>query len=167
MKILPKEIVLRPRFQLELSHSKETILDTLSKTAKGPILVKRIDDHIFIKFSKQHSHFWSPQLQLEIMALDEKKCKMFGLFGPSPDLWTFFMFLHFGVATLFIVLGIWAYSSAALQRPYRLQIGLMVFSVILWFILYVFGRMGRRKGKPQMHQLYKFMMDGLSPEPVI
>ncbi len=167
MKILPNEIVLRPRFQLEFSQSKETILNILSKAAKEPFLVKQIDDHIFIKFNRQHSHFWSPQLQLEIMDTAEKKCKLFGLFGPSPALWTFFMFLHFGVATLFIVLGIWAYSSASLQHPYGLQIGLMVFSVLLWIVLYIFGRMGRRTGKPQMHQLHRFMMDALSSVPVI
>ena len=67
------------------------------------------------------------------------------------------MFLHFGVATLFIVLGVWAYSSASLGRPYRLQIGLMVFMVLLWFVLYAFGRAGRKKGKPQMRELHDFM----------
>ena len=122
-----------------------------------PFLVKRLDDHIFIKFNQKEAHFWSPQLHLEINEEDKDHSKLYGLFGPNPTLWTFFMFLHFGVATFFIIFGIWAYSSAALDRPYGVQIGAMVFMVILWFTLYAFGRAGRRKGKPQMSQLYSFM----------
>ncbi|MCE2613092.1 GTP-binding protein [Flavobacteriaceae bacterium D16] len=129
-----------------------------------PFLVKRLDDHIFIKFNKKEAHFWSPQLHLEINELEEGNTKLYGLFGPNPTLWTFFMFLHFGVATFFIIFGIWAYSSAALDRPYGIQIGAMVFMVVVWFVLYAFGRAGRRKGKPQMNQLYSFMRDKLQLE---
>ena len=122
-----------------------------------PFLVKRLDDHIFIKFNKKEAHFWSPQLHLEINEADDGNSKLYGLFGPNPTLWTFFMFLHFGVATFFIIFGIWAYSAAALDRPYGIQVGAMVFMVVLWFTLYIFGRAGKRKGKPQMSQLYSFM----------
>lgn len=72
------------------------------------------------------------------------------------------MFLHFGVATIFIILGIWAYSSASLDRPYGLQLALMGFMLVLWFVLYAFGRAGRHKGKSQMQELHAFMMKILS-----
>ncbi len=68
------------------------------------------------------------------------------------------MFLHFGVATIFIILGIWAYSSAALGKAYDLQLGLMLFIIALWFVLYAFVRTGRSKGTHQMQQLYDFMI---------
>ncbi|NHF57749.1 GTP-binding protein [Flavobacteriaceae bacterium TP-CH-4] len=159
MKVLPNDIVLRPRFQMELSGQKETYLSAFEKSKKPPFLIKRIDDHVFIKFNKEMNHFWSPQLHLEIIEIDRKNCKLFGLFGPNPTLWTFFMFLHFGIATLFIILGIWAYSSASLDRSYGLQVGLMGFMVLLWIAFYIFGRLGKRQGKPQMRQLYQFMME--------
>lgn len=161
MKILPNEIVLRPRFQLELLDAKETILAAFENSEEKPFLVNRIDDHVFIKFSVEQQHFWSPQLHLEINELEDKGSKLYGVFGPNPTLWTFFMFLHFGVATVFTILGIWAYSSASLHRPYALQLGLMGFMLVLWFILYAFGRAGRLKGKPQMHELHTFMMEVL------
>lgn len=157
MKTLPNEIVLRPRFQLQLEKSKDTALSLFENSNQPPFIVKRMDDHVFIKFNKEQIHFWSPQLHIELNDIEEGGCKVYGLFGPNPTLWTFFMFLHFGVATLFIVLGVWAYSSASLGRPYRLQIGLMVFMVLLWFVLYAFGRAGRKKGKPQMRELHDFM----------
>ena len=136
-------------------------MEAFEKAEKTPIIVKRMDDHLFIKFGKKETNFWTPQLQLEINDIDDKNCKLYGLFGPNPTLWTFFMFLHFGVATLFIILAIWAYVSARLDKPYFLQTGLMVLLVLLWIALYIFGRLGKRKGRPQMETLHKFMMETL------
>lgn len=157
MSILPNEIVLRPRFQIQLQQTKDLVLKTFEDVDQPPFVVKRMDDHVFIKFNKEKVHFWSPQLHLEINDVDEGGSRLYGLFGPNPTLWSFFMFLHFGVATIFIGLGVWAYSSASLGRDYGLQVGLMVFMVLLWFVLYAFGRAGRSKGKPQMHELHEFM----------
>lgn len=158
---LPNEIVLRPRFQTVLEEPAETVLDRFQRTEKPPFKVKRMDDHVFIRFTEAEQHFWSPQLQLEI--LDEEElggekghCRVYGLFGPNPTLWSFFMFLHFGVATLFTIFGIWAYSIASLGKPYGWLLGIMIGLVILWFALYGFGRAGRARGKPQMNALFGF-----------
>ncbi len=162
MKPIPNDIVLRPRFQFELSGTKEELLQSFEKSQVEPFLVQRLDEHIFIKFNENNHHFWSPQLHIEIDEIDIKNSKLYGVFGPNPSLWTFFMFLHFGVVTVFIILGIWAYSSAALDKTYGLQLGLMAFMAVLWCTLYFFGRAGKQKGKPQMQELYRFMIDNLT-----
>ncbi|QLG45961.1 GTP-binding protein [Costertonia aggregata] len=162
MKVLSNDIVLRPRFKLQLSGAKEPLLNVLKISERTPFLVKRIDDHVFIKFNAEQSHFWSPQLHLEINETEDGNSVLYGLFGPNPTLWTFFIFIHFGIATVFIVLGIWAYSSAVLKKPFSLQMGLMVCMVLIWIALYIFGRLGKHKGKPQMHKLYQFMLEALS-----
>ncbi|QCX02283.1 YibE/F family protein [Aggregatimonas sangjinii] len=142
---------------MELTQEQQIVLEAFENSKNPTFSIKRVDDHIFIKFNAREHHFWSPQLHLEIIETDNGKVQLYGLFGPNPTLWTFFIFLHFGVATLFIVVGIWAYSSAALQKPYGLQLGLMISMVLFWFILYAFGRGGKSKGKPQMETLYRFM----------
>ncbi|WP_298503668.1 GTP-binding protein [uncultured Maribacter sp.] len=158
MKPLPNnDIALRPRFQLDINKPKQQLLAAFDIKTKPPFLINKIDDHIFIKFNKEKIHFWSPQLHLEITKKSPNTSKIYGLFGPNPTLWTFFMFLHFGVAILFVTLSVWAYSSASLNKPYYLQLGLMVAMIILWFTLYAFGRIGRKKGKPQMHMLNEFI----------
>ncbi len=161
MQITANDIVLRPRFQLELSEEKNALLERFETGEKNSIITKRLDDHLFIKFNKKETNFWTPQLHLEINEIDHQNSKLYGLFGPNPTLWTFFMFLHFGVATLFIILGIWAYVSARLDKPYFLQIGLMVFLVFIWIALYIFGRLGKKKGRPQMVLLHRYMMETL------
>ena len=163
MKTLPNNIVLRPRFQMEVSSPKDSVLDIVGKAQRDPFIVKRLDEHIFIKFNEKYNTFWSPQLHIEIHETDSMHSILYGVYGPNPTLWTFFMFLHFGVATFFVLLAVWAYSNAALNRPYALHMGGMVLLVVLWFVLYAFGRSGKRKGKPQMQELHQFMVDTLSP----
>jgi len=162
MKPLPNEIVLRPRFQLQIPKNKENVLSKFEGLKEDPFLVKRLDDHVFIKFNQKEHHFWSPQLHLEIDEVDDISCKLYGVFGPNPTLWTFFMFVHFIVATLFIIIGIWAYSSASLDKNYHIQVGLMVLLVLIWFVLYFAGRSGKKKGEPQMQQLLDFMQNVLT-----
>ena len=101
MKSLPNDIVLRPRFEHHLNSSKEILLANFEKVKKPPFLVKRIDDHLFIRFEQGLRTFWTPELHLELHDEENNSCRINGLFGPSPTLWTFFMFLHFGVATLY------------------------------------------------------------------
>ena len=163
MKTLPNTIVLRPRFQLVLNSEKEQLLSNFSPLEHHAIQCKRLDEHLFLKFKAKDHHFWSPQLHLEIVANEEdNSCTVYGVFGPNPTLWTFFMFLHFGIALLFIAISIWAYSSFALHKPYGVQVGLMVLMIVLWFSFYAFGRIGKQKGRPQMQELYNLMEETLN-----
>lgn len=152
-------IVLRPRFKMELKCDNTTLLQTFekAKTSQKNFIVSRIDDHVFIKFPKHRQHFWSPQLHLEINETSSESCIIYGLFGPNPTVWTFFMFLHFIVAGLFIAFGIWAYSNWALKTSYALQVSSMLFMVIAWFVLYFAGSIGKTSSKSEMLQLQQFM----------
>ena len=157
MSTLPNEIVLRPRFQKELKYPKEKALNAFETATTTSFIIKRIDDHVFIKFNKEQINFWSPQLHLEINDTNENHSRLYGLFGPNPTLWTFFMFLHFGVATIFVIFGIWAYSNWSIQEPFALQMAIMICMVVVWFALYAFGRFGKTQGKDQMKALHLFM----------
>jgi len=162
MKPLPNEIVLRPRFQIHLAINKEAALTKFEQSQEDPFLIKRLDEHIFIKFNQRYHHFWSPQLHMEFDSIDDFNCQLHGVFGPDPTLWTFFMFVHFVVATLFIIIGIWAYSSASLGKSFHIQIGLLILLAALWFVLYFAGRSGKKKGKPQMQQLHDYIQNVLT-----
>ncbi|WP_229797242.1 GTP-binding protein [Arenibacter certesii] len=134
------------------------IIELFKNSAEPPFITRISDHHVFIKFNKTESNFWSPQLQIEILDQEEGQSKVYGLFGPNPTLWTFFMFIHFVVATLFITIGTWAYSSHAIGKTYGLQIGLLALMVLIWTALYFIGRRGKRKGRHQMQCLHNFLM---------
>lgn len=160
---LSNDIVLRPRFKIEIDRENEKALEAFEKLKKAQkdFIVSRVDDHVFIRLPISKQHFWSPQLHLEINKKDDKSSFLHGLYGPNPTVWTMFMFLHFLVAGLFIVFGIWAYTNWTLDDGYAIQLALMGLMVVLWFVLYFAGRMGKRKGKPEMHQLCDFMKSAL------
>lgn len=156
---LSNEVVLRPRFKMELERNNESVLKNfeLAKSSQSDFIVNRIDDHVFIKFPKHKQHFWSPQLHLEINETTNESCIVHGLFGPNPTVWTLFMFLHFMVAGLFIAFSIWAYTNWTLKSSYALQVSMMIFMVIAWLVLYFAGSIGKASSKSEMMELQQFM----------
>lgn len=160
---LNNDIVLRPRFKFDVDATNETLLlgFETQKTNQSNFIVTRLDDHVFIRFPKQEQHYWSPQLHLEINKKEENTSTIHGLFGPNPTIWTMFMFFHFIVAGLFIAFGIWAYTNMTLDSSYAIQLFLTLFMVIIWITLYLIGRLGKSKGKPDMYKLHAFMKDTL------
>lgn len=156
---IDSDIVLRPRFQRNLKEQKESVLQAFEHLGKSQeqLVVKRVDDHVFIRYPKQEQHFWTPQLHLEINDLEDTGSKLYGLFGPNPNIWLAFMFLHFIVATVFIGFSIWAYSNWSLKTDYFFQTVIACSMLVLWILFYIMGRVGRATSKPQMHQLHEFM----------
>ena len=153
------DIVLRPRFKLELDKNNEEVLQAFeaAKTSQKDFVVTRVDDHVFIKIPKANQHFWSPQLHLEIMEVDDSHSTLFGLFGPNPTVWTMFMFFHFAVAGIFIGFGIWAYTNWSLGNDYAIQLFVVLLMIVIWIALYFGGRVGKATGKEQMILLHDFM----------
>lgn len=160
---LTNEVVLRPRFKFELKRNNQEALKLFedAKNTQSDFIVSRVDDHVFIRIPKIKQHFWSPQLHLEINGIDKNSSLLQGLFGPNPTVWTMFMFFHFLVAVLFIGFGAWAYSNWSLENPYGIQIGVMALMIVLWFVLYFAGRLGKKTGMEEMHLLHGFMRDTL------
>lgn len=153
------EIVLRPRFKEDIPFHHEVILKHFATKNKdnSPFIITQIDDHVFIKYPKQQQEFWTPELHLEINHKDEQTAELRGLYGPSPTVWTLFMFLHFLVGTSFLIFGVWAYSNWRLTDDYYIQLMVCALMVIAWFVLYAAGRIGKTVSKKEMYELKNFM----------
>lgn len=161
---LSNEIVLRPRFRKSLAHTAQACLECFSQQAKITTAYKisRVDGHVFIRIPKSQQHFWSPQLHLEIVEDETNGTILKGLFGPNPTVWTMFMFFHFVIAGLFIAAGVWLYKNVSLNEPITLPLSIMIGFVLIWFILYFAGRLGRKAGAEEMKGLYAFMKQTLN-----
>lgn len=163
MSKINQEIFLRPRFVLSSSKSQEKILKSFEETRNNNaqnFIVKIVDEHVFIDISEKESHFWSPQLHLEIIQ-KEGQTEVKGLFGPKPQVWTFFMFLHFIVGTTFLGAGVWAYVNHSLDKSLVVPIIMLVMLPMIWVLLYFVGRLGRDFGKKQIKKQHQFMMETL------
>ena len=158
------DIHLRPRFKMVFDESYQKLIAEFQQNVKNKsckFCVKVIDGHIVIDIPADENHFWSPQLHIEIEQFDENKSIVKGLFGPKPQVWTFFMFIHFAMAFAFIGFSIAAYVQWILKSDYKTSLMITFSLPILWIVMYLLGRLGRKKGHKQMDELYKFMMKTL------
>jgi len=158
------EIFLRPRFKLKFKESKQKIIikfqDNLNEK-KCKYCSKIIDNHIIIDVSKEDDHFWSPQLNIEVLDDGDNNSIVKGLFGPKPQIWTLFMFIHFVMAFVFIGFAIMAYVKWTLKSDYTFALTMVILLPILWVLMYFLGSLGKKKGHSQMDELHQFMIKTL------
>jgi Na+/melibiose symporter-like transporter len=153
-------VLLKPRFKIERNESKDLIIEKFKKEFSSGNCIyctKIIDHHIVIDVPKEEDHFWSPQLHIEVESNKENKTIVKGLFGPKPQVWTFFMFIHFAVAVAFIVFFVVAYTRWNLKQDYTFALIMCIAMPVLWIILYLLGQLGKKKGYKQMVQLDTFL----------
>ncbi len=153
---IDKQIQLRPRFERITQESMNVISErvvNLNKNLKPRFYIKQLDEHLWIYVGNDYKKYYSPHLHIEFEPQENGETKVKGLFGPDPGLWTLFMFLHFVVAGIFIIFGVFAYSNWSLEQPFAIHIAVMSLMVIAWFSLYFIARSNRKKGMPQAHQL--------------
>ncbi|PHS50955.1 MAG: GTP-binding protein [Lutibacter sp.] len=157
-------IFLRPRFKIDFDVSQQKIISKFKdnlKDANCNYCSKIIDGHIIIDVPIDESHFWSPQLTIEIEKVEENKAVVSGLYGPKPQVWTLFMFFHFAMAVAFIGFSIMTYVKWTLKTDYTFSLIGVITLPILWFVMYFLGRMGKKTGYNQMKELHEFMMKTL------
>jgi hypothetical protein len=155
------EIFLRPRFTIDLDENCDKILAKFSDEFKKEgcsFLGNIVDGHVFISISRKEEHFWSPQLHLEILEQTPKTSLLKGLFGPKPQVWTLFMFIHFLIGISFLVFGALLYTNISLNEPIFFPLIMIVFLPLVWFLLYFLGKIGKETGKNQMKKLHDFMV---------
>lgn len=155
------KILLKPRFQIDVKQSKKVVLQKLASKLKHEdckYLRKRSGDHFYIDIPKDEAHIWSPQLQIEILK-NEDGSKLKGFFAPKPNIWTFFIFLHFIVAVAFLIFSALTYANYVAKNSYSLWLFMMFFCIVLWFTLYLFGQLGKNKAKQQMNELKEFIKE--------
>ena len=75
MSDLGNEIVLRPRFEISLATEMEKLKTVFDEKAQHPFFIKRIDEHIYIRFQKENTSFWSAQLHLELTSFEKGTTK--------------------------------------------------------------------------------------------
>ncbi|MGL2963143.1 hypothetical protein ACSVH2_04900 [Flavobacterium sp. RSB2_4_14] len=153
------EIRLRLRFFKDVEENIDVVRQKFVDYAKNlpsGFLIKIRPNHIQFTIQGEKQKYWSPHLSIE---LEEKEgneknaTHIRGLFGPAQTLWTFFMFLHFLVAGIFTLFGMFAYSNYTLKEPMMMDLVIMFIMVIVWFLLYVIARQLRERGHDQMNDL--------------
>lgn len=153
---LNEQLQLKPSFKVEVENTE--ILDQFSKHKKENsfenVEIKRLDEHVWLSIPKADRKNYSPRLHIEIEQ-KEKVSILHCTFGPDPNLWTMFMFVHFFLGLFFIGLLVWFYTNITLDNSNTIVYILMCLIALAWIGLYVFARQNRQKAAPQSQQLLK------------
>jgi len=155
-------ILLKPRFKVLISAPQQEVLRRFEyklNLKSNQFNYKIVMYHIVLDIKKEANHFWSPQLYLEIEKNTETTSVIKCLFGPKPQVWSFFIFVHFAVALIFLVFLVIAYSKYTLNKDYTFALTICVIIPVLWILFYVFGQLGKKKAYPQMQQMHNYLME--------
>ena len=158
------EVFLRPRFKIDSVEGASDLINRFKEKLNSgdcKYCSKIVDNHIFIDVPLNQDHFWSPQLHVEVVEGETNLGIVKGLFGPKPQVWTLFMFLHFAIGILFLVFVTMLYVRWTLDAHLIFPVVMVAVLPVIWIALYVFGRLGRKKGKSQMEELHQFLLDTL------
>jgi hypothetical protein len=154
-------IQLRLRFSKDVEENIDVVRQKFvdhAKVISPDFLMKIRNYHIQFTVRGEKQRYWSPHLsiQLEEKEGSEKTATHIrGLFGPAQTMWTFFIFLHFIVAGVFLIFMIFAFSDYALKQPFFSDVMVMLSMVVCWGLLYVIARQTRTNGYGQMEELEK------------
>ncbi len=157
---LDNNVVLRPRFHKEVDKTIDEIIEKAKKVkeeVKEDYRVKVSDHHIFLFITLAKRKYYSPHLHIELTENEDKTTHAKCLFGPDQTIWTFFMFLHFIIAGIFLVFMMMAYSHWTLKQSMTTDFIIMGLMVVFWFALYFQARINRKKCQPQMLKLEQLM----------
>ena len=158
------KVLLKPRIKIEMNENEEEVLNKFKNNLNNSdckYCSKITDNHVIVDVPENEDHFWSPQLHVEIEKDENKKTIVRGVLGPKPQVWTFFMFLHFAVALAFVVFFVIFYSNWSLNQDYTFAMIMCIVMPIIWIALYFFGQLGKKFGYNQMVELHNFLMNTL------
>jgi hypothetical protein len=158
---LDNSIVLRPRFNKDVALPMHEILEHAAKIkeeVKSDYRVKISDHHIFLFITLAKRKYYSPHLHLELEENEDKTTHIKCLFGPDQTIWTFFMFLHFFVAGVFLVFAMFAISDWMLKASLTKDLIVMGLMVVVWFLLYFIAKQIRYQGRHQITELMRLFL---------
>ncbi len=149
---------MRPRFEMTVPRTPAQTLQQLHDTLEQPdgaITGSILGRHVRLRIPEGQRTFWTPQLDVEVEA-HEDGALVRGLFGPHPDIWTFFIATYAvmtfcGITGLLFGLVQWSLGWSAWALWSVPAAALMIGSV------YVVALMGQRLGHDQMIQLRAFL----------
>lgn len=148
---------IRPRFSFIKEVSTEAFLTRLRKLldeSPDHIRGRIVDSHVTIDIVGDPSHFWSPHLDFRVESIEDSPdtTLISGLIGPSPGVWTLFVFLYFIIALVGFVFFSIGVSKWMMNQEYAYFWSLPI-TIILMATAYKAGKLGEQLGVHQIAEL--------------
>jgi len=143
-KCLPEEI--SEHIKEQLSET-DDIIGTVS-----------MNSSITLKIPPKDHHYWSPELHLHLRREeDDELTEVSGFVGPKSSIWTMFMFLYIGLATVALFAGMYAFSQQSLDISTTGGFEISIIAMVLIVAVFIATQIGQKIALDQTEQLIVFM----------
>lgn len=154
----------RPRFKITSEKTVEELnkllIEQKNRNEKETYIIEQNSGLTVIKIPKNEQHFWSPELHL-VFEENNNKTLIRGLYGPKPEIWSFFSFSYIGLAVFSFFALIFGLA----------QISLKLSAPILWLLpifagfavlIYLIAQFGQKFGAEQTFRLHYFFEESIN-----
>ncbi|MEC5395030.1 hypothetical protein [Bergeyella sp. RCAD1439] len=152
----------RPRFKIQTDLSPEAYTAALKKfidEKSDEFSATAHSELATIAVKTEQTPFWKPYLSLRSSS-ENHTTVIRGVFGPSPSVWTFFMFLYFALLVLWMVLiTLWFVGRQIKSEDYHWALPASFLTATLLLLTYIASKIGQQKAKKEMAKLRKFAID--------
>ena len=155
----------RPRFSqtvdLELERVQEQIVryaeNEEAKPVGSRVEVKNFPGYVTLRIPEEEQHFWSPLLNLSLDSTDEGKTVIYGIYGPSANVWTIFLYGYLLFGSLSVFAGLLGISQRIVGvYPWGLYaFGGLIAAVIGLYLLAQFGQKLAARQTYLLHLTYE------------
>jgi len=160
------DIRMRPQFDFNVScdysSSFRRLAEALERTDE--ISGRVFKDSAILKIPEHENHLWTPQLKVSVEKSPDGGCRIHGLLGPRPGIWSLFMASYVAwsfIGTMSLIVG----SSQATLSQHAWAFWGVPVAVVGILVTYVTARFGRRIGRPQSRRLKQFLEESIRNRP--
>lgn len=157
----PQAFHVRPRFSLENSNSVDQICELFKTALSDPCTNyngKVISGYVSIYPTPEHRHYWSPHLtiSLEPSENDHNQTSISGLYGPSPEVWTMFVFFYAIIALALVIVAVIGFANLSIGESATV-LWIIPILVLAFVSMFAVSYLGQKKGHAQVEGMYEFM----------
>lgn len=151
---------IRPRFEVETKHSAEALYNLLQQALnsdEAPFSSKLRKGFAHI-FPKEENHEpWSPHLSISYEAIEDGTL-IRGHYGPSPGLWTMFVFIYAVIGLAIMICLIIGFSNISIGASGWI-LWLVPVLIIMLASCYLVSYLGQQKSRHETLDLHHYLED--------
>ena len=152
------DIRMRPQFDFDVNCTYQNAFRRLAGALEqtDDVVGRVYADSAILKIPGHQSHFWTPQLKVSIEKSPSGGCRIHGLLGPKPGIWSLFVASYVACTFILVMSLVVGSSQASLSQSAWAFWGAPA-SMVGILVTYVTARIGRRIGRPQSRRLKDFL----------
>jgi hypothetical protein len=112
---------------------------------------------VLLTVCPEDTHFWSPQLDVQLEEGKSGGTMLAGIFSPQPHIWMAFLGVQLLFGLLSIAAGVWLTSMLMLGRDPWLALGTLGVMLIGGGLAFGGAYVGQGIGSEQMYELRAFL----------